>query len=74
MEVISYSYERQRREFGGKAKFDDCLHQAEVIPANPADASQWRKKVIRTIELDCTPSLSMHTVRYHVIMILLIAI
>jgi len=41
MEIISYEYTKQRREFGLHPQFGDSAPKLESVQANEEEAKQW---------------------------------
>ena len=41
MEIISYEYTKQRREFGLHPQFGDSAPKLESVQANDEEAKQW---------------------------------
>ena len=66
MEIISYEYTKQRREFGLHPSFGDSAPKLESITANSnpdsEEAKQWLTSALTTIELDCIPEQAQHEV------------
>jgi dynein intermediate chain 2 len=62
MEVISYTYERPRRQFGTRPSFQDVVQEVESVVPDSNDRKMWRERVTNTIELDCIPAQSLHSV------------
>lgn len=62
MDVISYEYTKQRKDFGKHPVLGDSKVECRSISSDPSNASQWVPRQSTTIELDCIPSMSEHEV------------
>lgn len=62
MEIISYEYTKQRREFGLHPSFGDSAPKLESVAANEEESRQWLTSALTTVELDCIPEQAQHEV------------
>jgi hypothetical protein len=62
MDVISFEYTKQRRDFGRHPTFGDSRPQLISLFANKEDEEQWTERAVTTTELDCVPTMSEHWV------------
>lgn len=62
METISCEYQKQRKTFGIHPNFQWSDREAEDITPDTEQEKQWRERLTNTIELDCIPSKSQHSV------------
>jgi len=62
MDVISYEYTKQRREFGLHPQFTDAVTCNDTILSNDDDSKQWITSISTTVELDCIPDMAQHEV------------
>lgn len=67
MDVISYEYTKQRKEFGKHPTFSDSKLDLCSLPCAPGpsspEAELWVTRRATTVQLDCIPSTSAHWVR-----------
>lgn len=62
MEIISYEYTKQRRDFGLHPQFGDSAPKLESVQPNEEDDKQWLTSALTTVELDCIPEQAHHEV------------
>ena len=62
MEIISYEYTKQRRDFGLHPSFGDSAPKLESVQANEEESKQWLTSALTTTELDCIPEQAQHEV------------
>ena len=64
MDVISYEYTKQRRDFGKHPTFSDTKPEVQSLrSARGGEAEkQWIDRKNSTIDVDCTPEMAEHSV------------
>lgn len=62
MEIISYEYTKQRREFGLHPSFGDSAPKLESVQPNEEESKQWLTSALTTTEMDCIPEQAQHEV------------
>lgn len=62
MEIISYEYPRQRRDFGKHPEFGDSEGHIESAPIDAKKEELWIESAQTALELDCTPVMAEHDV------------
>lgn len=62
MEIITYEYTKQRREFGHHPVFGDSGVTVETVPQDDEYEKQWVTSAVTHTDLDCIPDQAMHEI------------